>query len=218
MKKLVKHWRILSYFFFTPVFLLISIALTVINTVSARWCDFHEGQINPGTFGTALTSHCSGHSGSSILRSCSLSDSTSPAQLSSLSFGLSKSPFQLSQSAVSQMLSGGLLSSVSTGWRLILQIRRTSNIWVCPPGRYFAETGGCKRELSDNLNTATRSCWESNQGALNNSSVSEMYPTWVICLFRAQDPFWVAHRFWLPCYISKKSWTLAILCNFLPSA
>ena len=30
--------------------------------------------------------------------------------------------------------------------------------------------------------------------------------------------FWVARRFWLTCLISKKSWTLAILCNFLSSA
>ena len=30
--------------------------------------------------------------------------------------------------------------------------------------------------------------------------------------------FCVARKFWLPCHISKKSWTLAILCNFLSSA
>jgi hypothetical protein len=37
-------------------------------------------------------------------------------------------------------------------------------------------------------------------------------------LFWARDSFCVARRFWLPCHISKKSWTLAILCNFLSSA
>jgi len=36
-------------------------------------------------------------------------------------------------------------------------------------------------------------------------------------LFCARDSFWVARRFWLPCHIFKKSWTLAILCNFLSS-
>jgi len=40
----------------------------------------------------------------------------------------------------------------------------------------------------------------------------------VICLLWARDSFFVACRFWLPCHISKKSWTLAILCNFLSSA
>jgi len=50
------------------------------------------------------------------------------------------------------------------------------------------------------------------------SSVSEMYPTAVICLFWARDSFWVARRFWQRCHISKKSWTLAILCNVLSSA
>ena len=50
------------------------------------------------------------------------------------------------------------------------------------------------------------------------SSVSEMYPTAVIYLFWACDFFVVAHRFWLPCHISKMLWTMAILCNFLSSA
>jgi len=44
-----------------------------------------------------------------------------------------------------------------------------------------------------------------------------MYPTAVICLFWVRDSYWVASRFWLPCHISKKSWTLAIVCNFLSS-
>jgi len=37
----------------------------------------------------------------------------------------------------------------------------------------------------------------------------------IICLFRACDSFCVAHSFWLPCHISKKSWTLAIRWNFI---
>ena len=46
------------------------------------------------------------------------------------------------------------------------------------------------------------------------SSVSEMYPTAVICLLWARDSFCVARRWRLPCHNSKMSWTLAILCNF----
>jgi len=45
-----------------------------------------------------------------------------------------------------------------------------------------------------------------------------MYPMAVICLFEAWDSFCVAHRFWLPCHISTKLWTLAILCNLFFSA
>jgi len=40
----------------------------------------------------------------------------------------------------------------------------------------------------------------------------------VICLFWGWDSFHVAHRFWLPCNIFKKSWALAILCNCLSCA
>jgi len=165
----------------------------------------------------ALTSRCSWDSGSWMLLSWSISDSTSATQSSSPSFRLSKSPFQLSQSSVSEMLSGALSSSLWTGWRLILWIRRTFKIWVRPPGRSFADKGGGNGDLSDNLNAATPSCWKSDQDALTISSVSEMYLTAVICLFWARDPFCVARRFWLPCHISKKSWTLAILCSFLSS-
>jgi len=56
------------------------------------------------------------------------------------------------------------------------------------------------------------------QDAWMISSVSEMYATAVICLVLAGDSFSVAGRFWLPWYVSKKWWTLAILCNFLFSA
>jgi len=210
MKKQVKHWCILSDFCFTPLFLLVSIALPIINTIPACLLDFRVGQINQETFGAALTSRCSGHSGSSMLLSCSISDSTSTMQSSSLSFGLSKSPFRLSQASVSKMLSGALSSSLSTGWQLSVRILGTFNIGVRPPGRSFVDKGGGKGDLPDNWNAATPSCWKSDYDAL---TISEMYPTVVICLFWARDSFWVTHRFWQPCYISKKLWTFAILCN-----
>jgi len=59
---------------------------------------------------------------------------------------------------------------------------------------------------------------KSDHEALTISSVSEMYPTVIICLLWARDSSWVALRFWLPCHISKKLWTLASLCIFLSSA
>ena len=141
----------------------------------------------------------------------------SAAQYSLVSFGLSKLPFLLSQSSVSEMFSGALSSSLSTGWRLIHQIWRTSNIWVRPPGRFFGDTAGGKGDLSDNINAAAPSCWTSDQDALMISSVSKTYPTAVICFFWAWDSFWVARRFWLSCHISRQSSTLPILCNFLSS-
>jgi len=116
------------------------------------------------------------------------------------------------------MVSGAQSSSLSTGWWLILWIQRTINLWVHPPGRSFADKGGGKEDLSDNLNAAQPSSWKSGQDSLTLSSVSEMYSTAVICLPWERDFFWVARRFWLPCHISKKLWTLAILFNFLSSA
>jgi len=214
----VKHWRILSYFFSTPLFLLVSVTLSFINIFSAWLFDFHVGRICPGTFGAALISRCSGHSGSSMLFSCSISDSTSAVQSFWQSFGLSKSLFQLSQSSVSQMLSGALSSSLSTRWQLILRIRWTFNIWVRPPGKFFADKCGGNGDISDNFNADTPSCRKSDHDAWTITSVSKMYPTGVICLFWARDSVWVARRFWLPCHISKTSWTLAILRNFLSSA
>jgi len=218
IQKLVKHWGILSYVFFTPRSLLVSIALTVINTFSACQLDFHVGWINQGTLGAALKSRCTGHSESSVLLSCSLPGSMPAAQLSSLSFALSMAQFELSQSSVSEMLRGALSSSLSTGWRLILLIWRTFHICVCPPGRSFADTGGGNGDLSDNLNAAAPSCWKSDEDALTLTPMSERYPRAVICLFWARDCFWVARRFCLPCHISEKSRTLAILCNFHSAA
>jgi len=92
--------RILSYLFLVPIFLLISIALTVIKTCSVMFFDLCIGRINPGTFGAGLTSHCSGLSGSSMVLSSSMLDTLSTYQSSSLWFGLSKSPFQSSQFSV----------------------------------------------------------------------------------------------------------------------
>jgi len=147
-----------------------------------------------------------------------MSNSPSAAQSSSLSLESSKSPFQLSQSSVSEMLSGALSSSLLTGSQLILRIRWRFNIWVRPPWRSFVDTGGGKGDFSDNVNAAAPSCWKSDHDALTISSVCGMYPTAVICLFWVRDSFWVACSFWLPCHIPKKSWTLAILCKFLSSA
>jgi len=91
-------------------------------------------------------------------------------------------------------------------------------MWVCPPGRSFANTAGGKGDLSDNLIAATRSGWMRDQDAMTIFSVSEMYLMAVICLFWAWDSFCVAHKFYLPCHISNKWWTLPILCNFHSSA
>jgi len=169
----VNHWRILSYFFFPPLSLRVSTCLFV----------FRVGRTNPGTVGAGLTSCCSRHSGFSIQLLCSILDSSSAAQSSLLSCGLSKSPFRFSQSSVSEMLSSALSLSLSTGRRLILQIRRTFTIWVHPPGRSFPDKSGGKGDLFDNLNAAAPSGWRSDQDALTISSISEMNPTAVICLF-----------------------------------
>ena len=63
--------------FFPPLFLRVSAALTITNNFSACLFDLHVGQTNPGPFGAALTSCCSGHSGSSMPLFCSISDSSS---------------------------------------------------------------------------------------------------------------------------------------------
>jgi len=142
----------------------------------------------------------------------------SAAQPSSLSFELSKSPFQLRQFSVSEMLSGTLSSSLWTGWWLIFWIWQTFKIWVRPPGRIFAGKGGGKGDLSDNLNAAAPSCLTSDQDALTISSVSKMYSTAVIYLFWTRNSFCVARRFWLPWHICTKWWTFAILCSIYCSA
>jgi len=115
------------------------------------------------------------------------------------------------------MLSGAQSSSLWTGWRWLLQIGWIFNIWVWPPGLSFAAQAGDKGDLCDNWNAAGPSCWMSDQDALTISSMAKMYPIAVVSLFWEQDSFGVALRFWLPYHISKRSWTLAILCMFLSS-
>jgi len=78
-------------------------------------------------------------------------DSSTASQSSSLSFGLAKSPFQLSQFSVSEMLSGALSSSHSAARWSILLIGWTFNTWVHPPGQSIADTTGCKGDLADNI-------------------------------------------------------------------
>jgi len=116
------------------------------------------------------------------------------------------------------MLSGVLSSSLSAGWRSIGLIWWTFNIWVRPPGRFFADKAGSTGNFSDNLNAAAPSWWKSDQDALTISSVSDMYSPADICVFWAQDSWFVARRVWQPCHISKMSWNLAIQCNFFCSA
>jgi len=115
------------------------------------------------------------------------------------------------------MNSYALSSSLSTGWWLIHRIQQPFNIQVRPPGRSFADKGGGKGNHSAYLNAAAPSCCKSDQDALTISSVSEVNPTAVICLFWAWDSFCVLCRLWLPCHISKMPWTLAILCNVFTS-
>ena len=105
----------------------------------------------------------------------------------------------------------------SAEWRLIYLIRWTFNVWFCLPRRSFADQAGGKVDLSDNVNAPAPSGWKCDQDALTFSSVSEMCPMAVICFFWAWDAFCVACRFWLPCHISKRSGTLAILCSVLSS-
>ena len=133
------HWPMLCYFFLFPLFLHVSIALTVTITCSACLLDFHVGRINPGIFGAALTSRCAVVSESSTTLRCSRSDSSSASQTSSLTFELSRSPFQSSQFSVSEMLLGGQTSLLSAGWRWIFLIWGIFNICVRPPRRSFAD-------------------------------------------------------------------------------
>ena len=211
------YWPILSYVFLFPSYLLVWFAVTIINPCSACFIDLHVGRINPGRCGTALTSRCSGVSRAFMPLSHSIFDSSSPSQLSSHTFGWSKSRFQFSQFLVFEKFPDALSSSLSAGWQLILLIRRTFDTLVHSPGMCIADKASSKGDLTDNLNAAAPSCWKFDQDALMICSVSEMYPTTVICVIWAQDSFCIACRFWLPCHISKKSWTMAILCNVLSS-
>ena len=62
-------------------------------------------------------------------------------------------------------------------------IWRTFNNAVRPPGRSLADKAGGTSDLSDNVDAAAPSCRKFDKDALIMSSVSEMYPTVVICLF-----------------------------------
>jgi len=139
MNLVIIHWCILSYFFLIPLFLLVSIILTIINVFAAFFFDQRIGRIDLGTFSAALRFRYSGLSESSLPLSSSISDLVSSSQSSCSLFGLSKSPFQLSQCSVSEMCSGELPSSLSAGWRSIPLIWRKFNTWVSPPGRSFED-------------------------------------------------------------------------------
>jgi len=218
IKNLVKlHGSIQSYIFFIPVFLLVSIVLTVINTFSVFFIDRQIGRINVQTFDVAVTIWCYGVLESSMPLSSTMSDSLSASQLSSLSFGLSKSPFQSRKLVVSEMHSGALSLSHSAGWQPIRLIQWTFTTLVHSPGRYFGDNTGARSDVSDNENAVAPSCWYCDKNGFMISSVSVMYGMAVICLFWAQDSFCVEFRFWLPCHISKMSLTLAVLCNYFSS-
>jgi len=116
------------------------------------------------------------------------------------------------------MLLGALSSTLLTGWRSLLLVWRPFDSWVHPPASSCADKAVGNCDHSDNSNAAAPSSWKRDQDAMRLSSVSEMFPTAVIYVFRADDSLGVVCRFWLPCHISKKSWTLAILCNLLVSA
>jgi len=158
MNLVIKHGHILFYFFLSPVFLVISIILTVINAFPTIFFNRCIGRINPGTFGAVLTFRCSGVSESSLVLSSSMYDSLAAFQSSLLLFGLSKFPFQLGQFLVSEMVSGELCSSLSAGWWLIALIQRTFLTWVCPSGWFFADKAGGTGDFLNNLNTAAPSC------------------------------------------------------------
>jgi len=177
--------------------------------------DLHVGRINLGTLSAGFTSHCSWVSGWSTPVPSSMSGSLSASPSCSLSFGLSKSKFQSCQFSVSKMLSCALSSSRSTGWRSIHWIRRMITIWLLSTRMFLTDEAGSKGDLSGNFNAAALSCWKFDQEGLRISSESDIYATAVNCSFWARDSFCVAHRFWLPCHISKKLWTFTILYNFL---
>ena len=85
------------------------------HQVAAWVVDLGVGRFNPGIYGAALTSRCSGYS--SFLRWLSRPplDPMSPGEFSSLSFGVSKSLYQCRQFSVSERLSGALCSSHRAG-------------------------------------------------------------------------------------------------------
>ena len=133
-----------------PLFLVVSIALTIINTFSDLCVDFIVRLRTSGTLGVGLISRYSGLFGSSMPLYCSTSDSLFASQSYSLLFGLSKSPFQLSQFLVLEMVSGALSSPLSAGSWSNIFIQWTLNTCVCSPGRFIADQACGKGEISGN--------------------------------------------------------------------
>jgi len=160
MNLMMIRWRTVSYLFLIPWFLLVSIILPIINAFSTFFFERRIAQISSGTFDAAFTLCCCRVSESSMLVCSSISHWLSTCQSSSLSSGLSKSPFQLSQILGSEMLSGEESWSLWTGLRLIRLIRLIPHpltTWVHPPGRFFPDKAGGKDDFSNNLNAAAPS-------------------------------------------------------------
>jgi len=155
------YWCILSYHCVISLFLVVSNEFTVTNGFLSSVFDFSIGWINLDMFGVAVTFHCSALSGWSVALCSSMYDSMSAGQLSLLSYGVSKLPFQFRQFSCSQMLSGALYLSFPTEWQSILLIQRIFNTSVCPTERSFADKVGGKGDLSNTLNAATPSSWKS---------------------------------------------------------
>jgi len=99
---------------------------------------------------------------------------------------------------MSETFSGALSLWHSAGWWPIHLIQRTFNTCDRFPEWSFTDIAGGTAVLSDNLNAAAPPCWKFDQNALTISSVSETYPTVVICLIWAQDSFCVTRRFGCP--------------------
>jgi len=78
------------------------------------------------------------------------------------------------------MLSSAPSSSLLARWQLICFIWPTFDTRGCAPGTSLAVKSG---DLSDNLTAAAPSDWMYHQVTLTISSVAEMDPTAVICLF-----------------------------------
>jgi len=143
--------------FCSPYLFLVFSLLTVIITLQVIFYDLCIGRMNPETFCASLTSCCHGVSGPTMPISSSISEALSASQLSLLSFGLFKSPFQSSQFSVSKMISGTLSSLVSVGWLSILLIQLTFSTSVCSLERTVSQQVGNTGDLSNNLNSATLS-------------------------------------------------------------
>ena len=90
----ITYWLILSYIGWFPVFLLVSIAVTIINPFRGYCIDLHVGRINPGTFRAERTTWGSGLSGASMPLSRSISDSLSASQSSLFMFWIWQSLVQ----------------------------------------------------------------------------------------------------------------------------